>query len=116
MRWIAVAALVVCACGKSSSESGPTCEQVVDHMLDVMKAGRPGAAPIAQRDAAVAGCKQQSFPIEQRRCILAAHDVLALSKCRPSDHPAHVQLPPGHPDTLQPRSADPPQGSAGSAR
>ena len=86
--------LLVVACQKKA-DTGPPCDQVVDHMLDITKQVLVGHESMTKsmRAQAIAQCEQRNMPKEMRECILAAKDTEALSTCRGAA-PARVPTPP----------------------
>ncbi|MEO8705202.1 MAG: hypothetical protein ABI867_34470 [Kofleriaceae bacterium] len=82
MRWIAIAGLVVAACSKS--DPGPSCEQVVDHMLEVTKSQLVGHGDgvQSQRAAMVKQCKDRDMPAATRKCLVAATTLTQIAECR----------------------------------
>jgi len=78
-------AVLVILVGCSKKESGPTCEQVVDHMLTVTKTqlmGHEGANFTQQKKAMVAQCEQRNYNAEMRTCLLTTETISDIAKCR----------------------------------
>lgn len=76
--------VLLAACSKKKAEDpGPTCDQVVDHMLAVMKAGLTGHGNVemGNRKQMVDQCVSRKLSKEQRTCMLAAKDLVGLSNC-----------------------------------
>src|SRR5690348_11477829 len=94
-RLLVIAVLVVAACHKS--DPGPTCDQVVDHMLDVTKQVMLGHNAMTKdiRKQLVDQCVARNLPKDARECMMAAKDPTSLSACyrRPGMEGPHP-LPP----------------------
>jgi len=72
------------ACG-SKSDPGPSCEAVVDHMLDITKqqlVGHDNVVFASQKKAMVAQCKTRNMPAETRKCLIGAETISDIAKCR----------------------------------
>src|SRR4051794_25041218 len=81
MRWLFVLALVAC----SKKDPGPTCDQVVDHMLDVTKQRLPGHDDTSfgsQKKAMVTSCESRNWTADVRTCLVAAQSISDIAKCR----------------------------------
>ncbi|MBA2545142.1 MAG: hypothetical protein H0V17_36200, partial [Deltaproteobacteria bacterium] len=79
----AVLLVFLVGCGKKAS--GPTCEQVVEHMLTVTKTqlmGHEGANFTQQKKAMVAQCEQRNYDAETRTCLLTTQTISDIAKCR----------------------------------
>ena len=82
MRSLVVLAILV-GCGKK--DSGPTCEQVVDHMLEVTKQqlmGHETANLGSQKKAMVAQCESRNMSNEMRTCLMGTKTIADIAKCR----------------------------------
>jgi len=92
-------------CSKKKVDNGPACPEVVDHMVEVMKAGLKGhdSVNLGDRNQMIKQCEDRKMSAEMRRCMATAKDLAQLASCRP------VTPPPGA------MTAPPPGGSAGSA-
>jgi|GEM_PF-3191423 len=80
----AVLVVILVACG-GSKDTGPPCDKVVDHMLEVTKTqlmGHDGANLSSQRKAMVAQCESRNMSNEMRTCLLAAVTISEIAKCR----------------------------------
>ncbi len=79
-RSLSIAVLVV-ACSKPD---GPTCEQVTDHLMELMKApaGHDGMQ-LGDRPQMLAGCQKRNPSQETRQCLMAAKDMSAMANCAP---------------------------------
>jgi hypothetical protein len=89
-----LAALSVTACKKP--DNGPACPAVVDHMLDVMKAGLTGHDSLAlgNRDQMIQQCEQRKMTPTERRCLANAKTLADLASCRPQKQPATAPAAP----------------------
>ena len=74
-------ALVLVACNKG--DTGPTCSQVVDHMLDVMKQTMG-----SDRVGMVKDCEDRKLGREARSCYMAAKSLGDLAACQKLVAPA----------------------------
>ncbi len=84
MRWIVVM-IALAGCGKK--DPGPSCDQVVDHMLEVTKAqlmGHENTNMMSQKKAMVAQCEQRDMSSDVRTCLMAAQTITEIAKCRGS--------------------------------
>jgi hypothetical protein len=95
-RWIALV-LVVAAC---KDNPGPSCGQIADHMIVVMKQ-LPGHEDqqLADRNQMIAQCEKRDYPRTVRKCLVAAKTLDDLSICQRAEPPPRRE-----------------PGSAGSAR
>jgi hypothetical protein len=78
-----VVLVILVGCGKK--DSGPPCEQVVDHMLEVTKQqlmGHDGANFTQQKKAMVKQCEDRNMTAEVRTCLLAAQTISDIADCR----------------------------------
>src|SRR5690349_1197009 len=92
------------ACG---ADSGPSCTQVTDHMLEVTKqeiAGH-GDELLGQRRQMIEQCETRKMTADQRRCLVAAKDMAGFAACRAGKAPDPV------PGNEKPRTPRPPTGS-----
>lgn len=114
-RLALVAALLVSvvACGKR--DSGPPCDQVVDHMMDLMKQMMPGhdQDALGSRTQMIEECKSRKMSAATRRCLLDAKTFNDLATCRARDQKTSTPTPPA-PKQPAPAPAPPPTGSAAS--
>ena len=85
---LATSLLAVTACKKAND--GPACPAVVDHMLEVMKAGLTGHDSLAlgNRDQMIQQCEQRKMSATERRCLANAKTLGDLASCRPNKAPA----------------------------
>lgn len=84
MRAMLLALLLTSACGKKSSEPPvPTCGQIVDNMLVVMKQGMTGhgGLEMGNREQMVKQCESRKLTPEAKRCMLGAKDLTQLASC-----------------------------------
>lgn len=90
MKWIALVFLV--ACGKPA-DNGPSCDKVMDHVLDLMKStqGGHGGMNLGSREAMISTCEQRHMPKEVRYCMMNSKDITHLANCsRMNPHPPAV--------------------------
>jgi small lipoprotein (TIGR04454 family) len=76
--------VILVGCG-GKKETGPTCDQVVDHMLEVTKQQLMGHESVnlgSQRKAMVAQCEQRNMSIEMRTCLVGTQTISDIAKCR----------------------------------
>jgi hypothetical protein len=103
---------LVAGCSKKA-DNGPACPAVVDHMVDVMKAGLKGheSVNLGDRGQMITQCEQRKMSPSIRRCMLAAQNLEALASCRPA-----TGAPPPNPGPPQPLPTRPlPTGSVAPA-
>ncbi len=108
-RFVMIAALLVAACNKTKTDSGPSCDKVVDHMQELMKQMMPGhdEAALGDRKQMIAQCEQRKMPASVRRCLVDAKTFNDLAACqKPGSTPA------ASPGTPAPRPAAPSPSSA----
>lgn len=108
--WLLVAVLFACS---KKEDPGPTCDQVVDHVLTVSKqllVGHEGLGGATDRKAMLDQCAKRNMSKELRECLVAAKDLDGLGNCY-----KHAPQPP-RPRTPVPVAPPPPAptGSAGS--
>lgn len=98
----------VTACSKPAPDPGPSCAQVVDHMLEVTKQQLTGHGDmeLGNRKTMIAQCEQRTLSADQRRCLVAAKDLTAIAACSPA-RPA--------PPARSAPAAAPPSAPAGAA-
>lgn len=86
MRLVIV--IVLIACG-SKSDPGPTCAQVMDHILEITQQQLVGHGDEikSQRAAMIAQCEQRNMPAEMRRCLLDSKTRDAIATCHAKDAP-----------------------------
>lgn len=119
-RLALVAALLVSslgACGKR--DSGPPCDQVVDHMMDLMKQMMPGhdQDALGDRKQMIEECKSRKMSAATRRCLLDAKTFNDLATCRARDQKTSTPTPPAPKQPAPaptPPSTPPPTGSGAS--
>ncbi len=76
--------VILVGCG-GKKDSGPSCDQVVDHMLEVTKQqmmGHEGANFNSQRKAMVSQCETRNMSTEMRTCLIGAQTIAEIAKCR----------------------------------
>jgi len=81
MRMILIA-LLIAACQKD--DPGPTCAQVVDHVLDVTKAVLPGHETVgmtSDRTASIQQCETRKLAKDVRKCLVAAKTLDGFGEC-----------------------------------
>lgn len=91
---IALIAAVLVACHKG--DSGPPCEQVVDHMQALMKQMMPGhdEAAFGDRKQMIEQCKQRKMPAKTRQCIIDAKSFNDLATCNAGTQKTTTPSPP----------------------
>jgi hypothetical protein len=91
---IALIAAVLVACHKG--DSGPPCEQVVDHMQALMKQMMPGhdEAALGDRKQMIEQCKQRKMPAKTRQCIVDAKSFNDLATCNAGAQKTTTPAPP----------------------
>ena len=82
--WMAtfVLSLSLCACSK---DKGPSCEQVTDHLLEIMKSSMAGheGMPMGNRKQMIESCEKRDPAKAARECLMAARDMTAMANCAP---------------------------------
>ena len=74
--------LVLVACNKDNP--GPSCTQVVDHVLEVTKQALPGhesLGALGDRKASIDQCEARKLPKQTRECLLAAKSLDGFGEC-----------------------------------
>lgn len=86
MRALLIALVLATGCAKKKADPGPSCAQVVDHMMVVMKQGMAGhdSVELANRQQMIDQCEQRKLSAKERRCMAEAKDLSALASCRPA--------------------------------
>jgi len=82
VRYVLLAALLF-ACSKKD-DPGPTCDQVMDHVLTVSKqvlVGHEGMNGAGDRKAMIDQCIQRNMSRELRECLMAAKSLDGLGAC-----------------------------------
>lgn len=85
VRSLLVVALLLTGCSKKD-DPGPSCDQVVTHLLEVTKIAYPGHAGMGEmgdRKTMIEQCEQKHLTADQRRCLVAAKDLDGLAGCYP---------------------------------
>ena len=80
MRWFTLVMLVAC----NKADPGPSCTQVVDHVLEVTKSVLPGhetVGMVGDRKASIAQCEARKLPREARICLAAAKTLDGFGDC-----------------------------------
>ncbi|HEX5058734.1 MAG TPA: hypothetical protein VFV99_05200 [Kofleriaceae bacterium] len=117
-RLLVVAALLA-ACSKG--DSGPPCDKVVDHMMDLTKQMMPGHDPesLGERKQMIEQCKSRKYSAATRRCLLDAKSFNDLATCQTRDQKTSTPTPPAPPEqpapTPQAPAPAPPAGSGSSS-
>ena len=103
MKRIALFALLVAACSKSSSSGGADgdpCESSINKAIDAMMASRKGSPEMIEqmktiseqlRTIMVGACKLDHWPAEVLQCFQAATDQPSIKKCREKLPPEQAQ-------------------------
>ena len=76
--------VILVGCG-GKKDSGPSCDQVVDHMLEVTKQqlmGHETANLKSQRKAMVSQCENRNMSGEMRTCLVGAQTITEIARCR----------------------------------
>ena len=118
--------VILVGCG-GKKDSGPTCDQVVDHMLEVTKQqmmGHEGANFNSQRKAMVTQCETRNMSTEMRTCLMGTQTISDIAKCRGGktdvlEKPRRPRPGSGSdpkPAVPNPPTAHPGPGSSGTAR
>jgi hypothetical protein len=82
MRFLLALALVLVACNKD--DPGPSCAQVVDHVLEVTKQALPGhetVGALGDRKSSIDQCEARKLPKQTRQCLLAAKTLDGFGEC-----------------------------------
>jgi hypothetical protein len=110
---LATLALVLTLGCSKKADNGPACPEVVDHMVEVMKAGLKGheSVNLGDRGQMITQCEQRKMSPDVRRCMATAKDIKALASCRP----ATATPPPPGPVAPTGSAAPAPAVPAGSA-
>jgi len=85
MRSIVVLIIGVALGACSKKDPGPSCEQVVDHMLEITKqqlVGHDNVVFASQKKAMVAQCESRNMAAEMRTCLLGTQTISDIAKCR----------------------------------
>lgn len=107
---IALIAAVLVACHKG--DSGPPCDAVTDHVLQLMKQAMPGHDDMANRQQLIDQCKQRKMPAKMRQCIVDAKTFNDLAACNTGAQKTTTPTPP--PLTPVPPAPANPTGTTGS--
>lgn len=97
MRATLLALLLTSACSKKTSEPPvPTCSQIVDNMLVVMKQGMTGhgGLEMGNREQMVKQCESRKLTPEAKRCMLVAKDLTQLASCSSPPKPTAPAVTP----------------------
>jgi hypothetical protein len=80
---VCVSCLVGCG-SKAAEDPGPSCAQVMDHILEVTKQQLVGHGDmqLGQRDAMIKQCEERKMPVKTRTCLLAAKTLADIAECR----------------------------------
>lgn len=109
-----VVALLACGSSKKKEDPGPTCSQVVDHMLEIMKGGLTGHGNVemGNRQQMLDQCESRKLTPTQRKCMLAANNIATLANC--SAPPKPLPTAPAGPATAPATPAAPAGSGTGS--
>jgi len=75
-------ALALVACNKD--DPGPSCTQVVDHVLEVTKQVLPAhetVGALGDRKSSIDQCEARKLPKETRQCLVAAKTLDGFGEC-----------------------------------
>jgi hypothetical protein len=78
-----VLAIALVGCSKAA-DPGPTCPQLVEHMLEVTKQAMPahGKMELGNKKQMVQTCEDRKLTPAQRKCMMAASTLAALAECQ----------------------------------
>ena len=79
MRFLLLVMLVAC-----KDDPGPSCTQVVDHVLEVTKQVLPGhetVGMVGDRKASIDQCEARKLPKDARKCLVAAKTLDGFGDC-----------------------------------
>ena len=100
MTRLVLAAALLVACGNKGG-SGPPCDKVVDHMMDLTKQMMPGhdAESLGNRQQMIDECVKRKMPAATRKCLFEAKTFNDLAGCRDPNakRPAAPPAPPAPP-------------------
>jgi hypothetical protein len=87
--------LAACPQHESKLDQGPPCEQVVDHMLVVMKQGLTGHddVQLGNRKQMIEHCQARNMSSAHRKCLAAATRLEDLSTCQKQHAPRPAKNP-----------------------
>lgn len=104
MKRCLLLALVLVACKKGPT--GPSCDKIADHMLEVTKQQMPGHAGMGDfgdRKGMIAQCEKRNLSAAMRNCLMAAKSLGEFADCQAKEKPpTTAPVPP---------PATPPQGT-----
>jgi small lipoprotein (TIGR04454 family) len=83
-RHLPIWVVLALAFGCQKTDSGPSCDAVIDHVLAITKAGLTGhdGMQLGNRKQMIDGCVQRKLPAATRTCLLAAKDLAGLAGCK----------------------------------
>ena len=69
-----------------SKDKGPSCEQVTDHLLGIMKSAMAGheGMNMGNRRQMIDSCEKRDPSKAVRECLMAAKDMTTMANCAPS--------------------------------
>jgi hypothetical protein len=82
MRFLLALVVFVVACHKD--DPGPSCAQVVDHVLEVTKQVLPNHETVGMtgdRKASIGQCEARKLPAQARACLFAAKTLDGFGEC-----------------------------------
>lgn len=85
VKHLVLALALLAACSKKS-DPGPTCAQLTDHALELIKKTYPGHGEmqLGNRDRLIQECEARNYTPKQRKCLLAAQSLDAAAACAPA--------------------------------
>jgi hypothetical protein len=94
IRVLAIAMLFACG-SKKSEDPGPSCGQVMDHILEVTQRQLVGHGDElkSQRAAMVQQCEARKMPAEMRKCLLDSKSMDDIAKCKPPESDSGSNAP-----------------------
>jgi hypothetical protein len=95
MKWAIVSVLAIVGCHKGTGVgggSGPSCKQIVDHMVDVATKEHDDRTvrEISGHDA-IKACEGLEMTVDERTCIVKAQSMNAIETCAHHTHKLEEQ-------------------------
>ena len=75
--------LLLAACKSNAADPGPSCDRIVDHMMEITKQQLAGHDAFGgdMRKQAITSCEQRKLSKEARVCLLAAKNSEDATAC-----------------------------------